>query len=156
MNISIDPQSWHCRVYLWWYQHKYKARPERSRSNLCPYMRVIMFWAPMRAVFGTWVKVWRVPMNAVTIPMIVYGVPKMAGYFSYGIKLGLWHLYAGTLLVIVLATVVVLAIYSLDKDGWDVTKPIRGAIKRSKFKELFVAYLRSAHDRMCPEIDWRQ
>lgn len=46
-NWNPDPASIHYKIYQWWLKKSGKVIP---RENLCHYMRVVLFWAPLRAV----------------------------------------------------------------------------------------------------------
>lgn len=43
----IDPASWHGRLYSFWKQHAALKAGSHYRENLCHYVRVILFWAPL-------------------------------------------------------------------------------------------------------------
>ena len=153
--MNIDSRSWHCRLYLWWYRNKYGYPNENRQSNLCPYMRAVVLWAPMRALFWTWIRVGGVPINAVVIPVLLYSVPVIAGYFSYGVKLGMWRTYAVMAIFAALVALLFLLVVAVSSDGWDITRPVRKAVLGAGFWSLARAYLRSAHDRVCPEVSWK-
>lgn len=92
--IAVSRLDWHARLYLWWYQKKYH-RGRYGSTNLCPYMRAVIFWAPLRAIFWNWVTVFDlnlwdvsfdVPLNALTIPALFLALAKPLGYLSYRMK----------------------------------------------------------------------
>ncbi len=152
--MKIDEQSWHCKTYQWWYNRKYGGPNMRSCSNLCPYMRAVVFWAPMRFLFTGAISFGKIPLGVFTIPATVLSAPIIAGYLSYSIKSGIWFAYGifgGAALA--LAAVMGL-VYMISTDGLDITSPLREKIKKSSFWDLITAYLRSAHDRVCPEVEW--
>lgn len=145
--MKINGESLHCRIYRSWYRDKYRDEP--LRSNLCPYMRAVMFWAPLRAIFGGWIKIWRIPLGAITIPALLLSVPFLVGNFSYNGKMGLWFAYA-------MATAIVsitIGIGTLIEKGH--AGRAGAAVARWSFWRLLGAYFRSAHDRVCPEVDWK-
>lgn len=104
--MQVERNDWHARVYMWWYLNKYYSSSGRWRrcrespaqkkvSNLCPYMRVVMFWAPLRALFWNWLVLFRiknfeVTLNMLIIPFLMFSLPPLAGYVSYILKLILW------------------------------------------------------------------
>jgi hypothetical protein len=145
--LTIDPNSWHARVYFWWYRRKYGYPNEGKRSNLCPYLRAVLFWAPFRALFSTWVTVKRVPVNVVTIPAVLYAVPTLLGYLSYRLKFDIWLVY---LIVVAIAALFAIS-FAFDKDGlgWAEKCGIED------FLDLTGEYLRAAHDGICPEVCFR-
>ena len=152
--MKIDANSWHVKIYKWWYGHKYGICVKRN-SNLCPYMRAVMFWAPLRAIFWDWIKIGPVPLNAITLPAFFVGLPFVLGYVSYPAKAIVFAVYivaAGV--VTALAAIFGLA-YLFHSEGLDITRPIKNKIRKSSFLDLIHEYLRSAHDRICPEVSWK-
>lgn len=150
--MHIDDSSWHCQVYRWWYRHKYGGDPAYPHSNLCPYMRAVIFWAPSRILLGTWVKVGSVPLNAVTIPALLLAIPVIVGRFSYGAKIRIWIIYIVSAGVFSFSTMILYIVSLLTENTFIETK--KNEIKSWSFWKLLHAYLRSAHDRVCPEVDW--
>ncbi len=152
--MKIDKQSWHCKTYQWWYNKKYGGPNIRGYSNLCPYMRAVMLWAPVRFLFTGAISFGKVPLGIFTIPAVVLSAPLIAGYFNYSLKSGIWFAYfilGGAALGLALCLGLV---YTISTDGLDITSPLREKIKKSSFVDLIAAYLRSAHDRVCPEVEW--
>lgn len=146
--MKIDGTSWHCRVYQWWYRHKYENRESKTNSNLCPYMRAVMFWAPLRAIFGNWLKIWRVPVNAITLPAVLINLPFLLGYASYTAKCIAFVTYG------VLAFFTLLFTFIWLVEDKKILRPVEKALNESSFLNLTGEYLRSAHDRVCPEVTW--
>lgn len=194
--MQVSASSWHVRVYRWWYDHKYKRdswETPKTHSNLCPYMRAVMFWAPLRALFWDWITVCRIgslriPLNLIVITTLAYGLPQPLGYLSYKLKIAMWIV---TLLssAICLLTVTILWICFAISDWKADRRAARYRIpweermqmereelakrqlrqKRwawlfnslgkflgglSEFGSLIRAYLRSGHDRICPEVQF--
>jgi hypothetical protein len=114
-------------------------------------MRVVMFWAPIRAIFWNWIKLGPIPLNAITIPALLYGVPKLIGYYSYTIKSGLWEIY---LIVAGGAIGGLVAVAILEYGFFPARKALATNAAKTSFLTLVKAYSRSAHDRICPEINW--
>jgi len=48
--IIIDRRAWHARLFGWWYREKHGQELQQT-VNLCPYVRVVLFWAPLRLLF---------------------------------------------------------------------------------------------------------
>lgn len=151
----VDRESWHYRIYEWWYNHKYPGRYSCSRktsTNLCPYVRAILFWAPLRFIFWSWAKVYEwdylynseggkpvydkyIPLNVLTIPFLLYTVPKLAGYASWKFKYALWQVEIALGIALTVIGVVAGLIYVI-----------------TVFGPLVRDYLRAAHDGICYEI----
>lgn len=145
MKITAD--SWHCKLYQWWYRNKYHSE-SLGHTNLCPYVRSVIFWAPARALFGGWIKLGRVPINSLTIPALLYSIPTLFGYWSYEAKIHIWFVYLVLTLLVIGGTVEVLLIKYFSRN------PLRFK-KTSDSMRVMQAYLRTAHDGVCPEISWK-
>lgn len=59
MIISRD--TWHFKIFAWWFKQShygqsfdwyYDSRNNVPSYNLCPYVRAILFWAPLRFLFS--------------------------------------------------------------------------------------------------------
>lgn len=160
--MLVDREAWHCRVYRWWYRHKYARRGDKTFSNLCPYMRAVMFWAPMRALFSNWITLFtvrgkKVPLCVVTWPIFLYATPKLLGYASWNVKMGIWTVYIilSSMALLIAIGVGISYLFKPEGLGWgakvgDAAEPVlkRGA----SFHQLLSEFLRSAHDRVCPEV----
>lgn len=149
--LIVDKNSWHCKVYQWWYTKKYGYPKEGSTSNLCPYMRAIMFWAPLRLLFTDAISFGRVPLGAFTVPAIVLPLPWLAGYLDYNLKIAFAIIYS----IVAVCGVASGLIYLFSSGGLNAGKPFRNAshvVVTSSFADLIREYLKSAHDRVCPEV----
>lgn len=177
--MVTSKNSWHCRVYKWWYANKYDeyVADRKEQSNLCPYMRAVLFWAPFRAIFCNWIVLgeingFPVPLNMVLLPLIFIPLPWELGYVSFAWKHVLKVVYL-TLLLVALTIVLVgctMFAFSGEEDGglgWGgifckklgviARKPTTVVVKEklSGFFELVGEWLRSAHDGICPEIRFK-
>src|SRR5208337_2658736 len=169
--MIVERNEWHVRVYEWWYQHKYRNSAPRYQSNLCPYMRAVMFWAPLRVLFWDWVELFKiknfkVTLNMLTIPALLYGLPPLAGYFSYKLKFFLWLVALAFTVIFVLICFVAWIINGVeerrnknkaDPAYWEAqrlhNKKRDARIDRwERFFKMIGEYLQSAHDRVCPEV----
>ena len=68
-GMKIKQASYVDKIYKWWYMEKYSEYPPKY-VNLCPYLRAILFWAPLRFLFlckFAWV---RVPLLGVVLGAI--------------------------------------------------------------------------------------
>lgn len=182
--IKVSSQALHTRIYLWWYWKKYN-QPKYGSTNLCPYMRTVMFWAPIRAIFWDWIKVFsiplwdndtlQIPLNALTIPSLLFVFAKLIGYHAFLPKL--------CFLIFSMSTVFCFAIFGLvgivasysshryriqrsKRDNYPSFYPrpasskSPGRLERSfnavyswSFWALLREYLKSAHDNMCPPVE---
>jgi hypothetical protein len=167
---KVNRNSLHARIYLWWYEHKYKdnyAKKDKPGTNLCPYMRAILFWAPFRFIFWNWVKVYEwsydmyISLNMLTIPFLMTFIPLLAGFGSYKLKKGLWIvdlviLGVAALIGVVCLLVLLIGIMIEEYKSWkskQPEKPKKIKVKTtSRFVKLLKDFGRSAHDGVCPEI----
>lgn len=69
---TVSKKSWHGRLYLFWRRNaSYKV--ENYKENLCHYVRVLLFWAPLSLFINLhpkkhpWIRPWSVVLGA-TIP----------------------------------------------------------------------------------------
>lgn len=160
--MEIPRSSWHARVYTWWYTNKYGPVPETS--NLCPYMRAILIWAPIRLLFWHWVKLpitlkldgekYKVPLNAITIPIITIALPILVGYFSYQLKMTLLVVYlicAAVGLFLLLCFFIIVISESVDLKG--AKNFLHRKTVGTSFGGLLARYLRSFHDGVCPTLE---
>lgn len=163
--MIINKDSWHARVYRWWYQSKYGKKTydwfsdkwtpnEPERSNLCPYMRAVMFWSWMRWLFiGGKIK--KFPVPVLSWLFLLIEVPRWLGIISYTMKLTILMFYVafvGAAAVVFLASVVVWLWKDTDKLDW-LRKVCRGV---SEFGSLVGQYTQAKHDRICPEITFAE
>lgn len=155
MKISKD--SWHCRVYRRWYTAKYHHAPN-DYSNLCPYMRTVLIWAPLRALFGNMFRIRRTALGYFTVPTLLLALPQPLGYLSYGLKEALWMIYF-SLALAALAVFICSALFFLENSEFServarLSERAQDKIADTSFFSLIHQYLRSAHDRVCPEVSW--
>lgn len=54
--LKVDRNSWHARMYLW--HRRQKGQHFTNSVNLCPYMRTVLLWAPLRWLLLTGRKSW--------------------------------------------------------------------------------------------------
>lgn len=161
MLVSSD--SWHAKVYRWWYARKFNIQDASElprHTNLCPYMRVVLFWAWLRWLFidgEVTVRGQEIPIPPFIIIFLLIEIPRWVGMVSYGLKNVLWTV-EGIAALVVLVVFIILAISQVHEHYGVFNPIIRGArVTRrgvSSFDELVTAYLRAAHDRVCPEIQF--
>ena len=144
--MNVNRRSWHARVYLWWHAHKYhSAEHPPTHSNLCPYVRVVLIWAPLRFLFTNWATKW-VPICVISI--LLYGVPKLLGYLSYEAKIVFW--FAEEMVASVLLGALILT--GITEYGTNPFRKFGDWWEHSEAKAMLAAYARAGHDRFCPEI----
>lgn len=153
--MIVDRNSWHAKVYRWWYSKKYDFPFEKTRSNLCPYMRAVMFWAPLRALFLNSIKLFTVCgqyvyLNWFTTPTLLIPLPFLLGYVSYKMKLIIFLIYG---VMAFLSTFVGAAVAADRFSESGKAQVMIATITKVGFIQLLGEYLRSAHDRVCPEVD---
>jgi len=152
MNISSS--TWHYKVFEWWAKAKYGYVPYRVEEegyNLCPYVRAVMFWGPLRFLFtDTWQKL------VMTLAAIVAMLTGLI-YHLAGIK-GLQRELAAFVFVFVLAAfiaTIIGIIWSLAKfEQYLRSKNVKVGVPEvvSSFAEVLVDYAKAIHDGICPKI----
>ncbi len=161
--ITVDRESWHWRVYLWWYRMKYSNDCFPERSNLCPYVRAVLLWSWMRWLFisgrlGQWPawmrKRWgfeRFPVPLLTWAFLAVEAPRWLGMVSFTAKELLYSLELAALAIAAFFGLALgIAYLHAEKHAFHGLAPIqRGG---ASFLHLLHEYLRAAHDRVCPEI----
>jgi hypothetical protein len=126
-NLNMSHDSWHARWYRCWI--KLGGKQKYPRENLCHYIRVLLFWAPMRWLFCGEVK--EVP------PYMAVGVAIYAVIF-----------YASSIIVGVAFTALVLTVVSVrlfkrrkpdrSKEIMLKFKSVCGRISKSRFTKWLV------------------
>lgn len=149
-------------------------------------MRAVIFWAPIRALFWSWITVFEIPLwdgdRVPVIPIVLWGptllwlIFKPMGYVSYHAKLFFFVLAAiATLVLLVVIAVVAVMSYGEHRGRilrsrprrpyvYEPPKPakvkkhyIRKAVNAFigwSFWELLGEWLKSAHDNMCPPVQF--
>ena len=179
--MQVQSNEWHARLYRWWYVNKYKPYSwelPKTRANLCPYMRAVLFWAPLRALFCDWVvlfkiKDFKVTLNMLVIPFLMYALPQPLGYINYYLKAVAWVIVLIASIVFPAGIGLSFVVYKVIKhferkrllressqEYWDKIREKRQKEreerrnrKPSTFWPAVAAYLRSFHDRVCPEVE---
>lgn len=173
--MKVRANSWHAKLYIWWYQQKYGKTKTAwvddldavgkmvgyhseqvpnipERTNLCPYMRAVLFWSWMRWIFIDG-RIGKIPVSIPVAIFLLIELPRWAGIISYDLKMALLVVYMlafGAFLGGALAFVVVWlqAETSLGAKMSSAFKPVR------EFKHLVSEYTRAGHDRICPEVEF--
>lgn len=181
MIWEINRLSWHAKVYLWWYYKKfpYKKDPlfykEKQSSNLCPYVRVVLLWAPLRWFFFDGRIKKRAPPVFILGPPLLFGVAKAIGYINYELKSCLIIVSLLTFIWVIVYGAVTLLVeahrrYRLEnyddlvernrqKEVERLLKELKKKKKKKKegptFWELLKERALATHDRLCPEITFK-
>src|SRR5438552_569514 len=126
-------------LYCRWYGHKYHSVGMPSGANLCPYVRAVLFWAPLRFLFLGRVSRW------VSWPLLVAAVEGL-----------LWALFGPRVFVpqfIVLTAMVTLGMVIAIILGieWAGDR-VREHDTVQSFRQVLGAYYEAAHKHICPQI----
>lgn len=146
------------RVYKWWYMEKYRGFPSKH-VNLCPYLRAVLLWAPLRFLFLSKFIWLRVPMLGIGIGVIesvgwATAIYLMGSYglhdvipFLPGMFIVLWLI--GHILGSLLAFAWAASTYDLDE------RFARSAPARfiDEVTELVGVKARAAHESICPVLE---
>jgi len=150
----IDRDSWHWRLYLWWYNRKFKPWERdyiANAVNICPYVRTILFWAPIR-----WLTVWgprKVNVAAETVGwmgayylLTLVPVKDERDFRSLLVITGLWVFF-----------LLIRGFVYLDKHAVFPSVPIPDSVveKGASFFSLLGRYISKAHTQVCPQIELR-
>lgn len=149
--MIIQTDAWHYRVYCW-----FKKR-EPSYANLCPYVRTVFIWAPLKFLFVGWV--WKIPFAALFWPPLLFELPRWVGMVSYNAKEFIYAVYVFLASVAGAIAVSALLVWIFSKEGLGfgaatikvVAYPFRAAAKTSTW-EVLKAYIKAAHDKICPIV----
>ena len=177
-EIEVNRRAWHARVYLWWYYTKWPHRRSegpKTASNLCPYVRAVVLWAPLRWLFYQG-RIGKVQLRVAWVAWRVFlvSIPQPLGYISYNLKRALWIsdaiLGAAAVIIGLCFVVVYIAEWADQKwywasrlETWKIDRRHRAEVRlyreltKKKKKgpsiwKLIGEYMLAAHDRVCPEI----
>lgn len=159
--MNVDFNSWHAKLYR--LHHKMKDGWEPSAyygSNLCPYMRTVLFYWWLRWLFiDGKIKVgnWNIPVPIPVALIIFFFGPGWLGMFSYNLKCLMYGV--DCLAVLVLTVFGIIGLFVLIKNRVKKSKfhdavlePVAEAT--SGFAHLLVDYGKSFHDKICPSIEF--
>lgn len=138
--MKLSRNSWHAKVYLWWYRERCAVPndPLFPKSvNLCPYVRTVLLYAPLRWAFLTGRKAW---LSWLTLATLL----QLAAYLEWGSKAFslLLELLVIAALLAILAGAAALARRSAGK-----SRVIRS------FGEVLAARYDAAHKHVCPVLE---
>lgn len=162
--ITASTNSWHRKVYTWWYVQRWGVSPSNS-TNLCPYMRTILIYAPLRFLFSNWTQIgflgiW-VHLNRITIPACLIATPFLIGYVSYSLKqmaFGMDAILLFGLIIYTLGYMVKMFFDAVNPHNRNVERlgsAIGDTLERLKVIEFFKligSWIKAGHDGICPPI----
>ena len=155
--MKISRENWHFKVFAWWYKesHKFCYSTYDTSYNLCPYVRAIMVWAPIRFLFTGWK---RAPLTIATIFALLNGYVYHKGGMNAIHKeemiviLGLTS-FAG---VAVLTGVVVGAVELVEWLKHTVFKKDQFPCELVSFWNVLAGYTHAVHNKVCPLLTFTQ
>jgi hypothetical protein len=147
--LIVNRQSWHAQVYRWWYKAKYESEYLGSTTNLCPYIRAVLLWAPFRFLFGPQWKIGKFHVSFATVPVAYFGLAMAAGYLNYELKVIMIGIEFG--LVITGA-----GLFGLTwLENHNIIEKAADKFHETSFANLLTEYARSAHDQICPPVEFK-
>ena len=149
--MEINRSSWHARIYGWWHFDKYNAHP--TGVNLCKYVRVVLFYGPLRWLFTG--KVGTFPV-ALVIVLFMLGSPLML-VGSYEMLVVILAIYS---VFLTMATTIIFLIYMEDRSVWGKIGNKLGLvghrIKRKSFYSILKAVYLAGKKRVCPYVEFQR
>jgi hypothetical protein len=120
-------------------------------TNLCPYMRAVMFWAPLRFLFING-KVKKVPMPAILAVATFLAINIFLFFAHMKVFVDMWK-------GLVLGSIVLGLIYAMviGIEKWR-KKPVRYKEPKqgNSFVKLLKDYSQSKHDQICPPVHFTE
>lgn len=174
--MIVTKDTWHARLYLSWYRRKFKKEIEKweqyeqdgilqrmmlrgficrsktpERVNLCPYVRIVLFWSWLRwllidGTIGSFRVAWASWVS-------------WAGFWIIILTLQPLTLIVEVLIsVISIAGFIILVLAILDDMGrhGQIRFKEKTAKSPSQFVQVLNEYFIAIHDRICPFIEIRK
>lgn len=143
--MKISRNSWHARVYSWWYNEKHGHYPSGG-VNLCPYVRAVLFWAHFRFLFLT-------KMGYVTWSLLAAGLEYTL------IRVGGWKnvLEVEEAFLIILS--IVAAVIGIGFGAhwlWNRTEDAREAVTTASFVQVLKTRAEAGHNKICPFMEFTE
>ncbi len=140
--MTIDKNSWHAVLYRAWYCSKHWGNEPVGAVNLCPYVRTVLFWAPLRLLFLGRVTRW-------------LSWPALVGAAEYLLWLKFHHKLFEVELA-VLAAVFLLATFVAIVGAaiWTGAKTKNAPVTKS-FGRVLTVWYEGVHKHICPLVDIR-
>lgn len=140
--MKLKKDSWHYKVYSWFKGY------EPLNGNLCPYIRTVFIWAPLKWLLGTG-RIGKIPTAAITLPSMITSVPVLA-YIYHGPVRQILIFYGTVIGFLALISILVFIIVWLEENGNDMAGNVSSLIKGS----LVGKYIQAKHDKICPTINF--
>ena len=162
--MVIHTDQWHFRLYLWSRQLLLQFRGRRELFdelrvrhfgvNLCPYMRTLVVWMPIVVMLHLAVFGW-IAYVYVVMPLRLFGAMAVGIILAKTIAAMIAGVVFGSILI------GLVKLYSLFMDwraDYRAAHPAAEAAhpQRFGFFKLLGAYLRAAHDKVCPHIEVKE
>ena len=141
--LTIRKSTWHARVYTW-FQNDCGSR-DTDVANLCPYMRTVLFWTPLRWLFISG------RIGPVRVPLAVYlslpvALPAIvASIFGWEGGVAVLTLYLAFLMTGILSAALCGTIYLTNK-------MLSRARAIDSFLDVCAEYISAIHSKICPTI----
>lgn len=165
--MTIRKNSWHYKVYCWF------TDSETESVNLCPYVRTVFIWSPLRFFFGDG-KIRRVYVAAVTWPLLFSAAPIIVWHFQRKAAIAILWAYLVCAAVISLTTGIPVLLqraqqrrktYLLsqmnreERSDYKYYGRLPERLQRKRFKgireawDLVCEYASAAHNKVCPILE---
>jgi hypothetical protein len=144
--MIVDKSSWHARLYLWWHAQKHPAytayfEGNTPQANLCPYVRAVLLWAPLRFLFRHRIMRW------VSWPLL--GLLGQLWLCLLGHKA-----LHGELVVLVTTLGVLVVVTGIAGTMWGIGR-LEQADPLKSFSRVLGARWQAAHDKICPTVEFK-
>lgn len=164
--MYINAQSWHARVYRFWYAMKHGQWSTPGAVNLCPYVRAVVFWSWSR---------WLMRSGKIQMGGLVVGVPWL--FWGCQPLLALWldYYFLGRQKFIFTLTIFGMALAILSGAslvvflGYLIRQAFRtqpaaqaGAAighvidNGMSFGRVVMEYIHGAHNKICPVVEFKE
>jgi hypothetical protein len=149
--MKISKNTWHYRVFNSWYRETHYGTSfedclswgHQPYVNLCPYVRAVLLWTPLRWLFST-PRLWfTLSVLLATFAGAIYHFTGLQGLEAVGAFVGSIAAISGLILGVI----------------W-VVDEIRSAMRVhpsaaiTKFSTVLKARMKVAHDGICPAIEF--
>ena len=145
--MNIRTSTWHAKVYTW-FKRDCSGYDEVFTANLCPYMRTVLFWAPLRWLLISG-RIGPVRIPLVFLSSLFVALPAIfAAIFGWEGGLTVLGVY-----LLILASSALFGIICGTVFG------IRALLKKlchvqalDTFSSVSAEYVRGVHSKICPMI----
>lgn len=150
--MKISKNTWHYMAFAFWYEQshngctidEYQERWGKECFNLCPYVRIVLFWAPLRFLFSR-PRIWYVLGTvALSLLSVLYHFHGVVGLEKLGIIIAVIAFVIGFVIGAILLT-------DWFARKWRQTSSQNGI---KAFTTVLTERAKAAHDGVCPLIDF--